>query len=70
MDQARSYPAATHVDNTAVVVGVYSEIGPYLANSVEINVTGGGCPSATPTATATATTDTNATRDIYPKKYA
>jgi len=55
LNHPRSYPASTHVGNTAVAVGGYSEIGPYITNSVEINVTGGGCASPTPTATATVT---------------
>jgi hypothetical protein len=55
LNHPRSFPAATHVGNTAVAVGGYSEIGPYITNSVEINVTGDGCVSPTPTATATAT---------------
>ena len=51
LNHPRSYPAATNVGNTAVAVGGYSEIGPYITNSVEINVTSGGCASPTPTAT-------------------
>ena len=55
LNHPRSNPAATHVGNTAIAVGGYSESGPYITNSVEINVTGGGCASPTPIATATAT---------------
>ena len=55
LNHPRSYPAATHVGNTAVAVGGYSESNPYITNSVEINVTGGGCPSPTPTGTPSAT---------------
>ena len=50
----RSFPAGTHVGDTAVAVGGYD--GTNTITSVEINVvSGGGCPSPTPTATATAT---------------
>ena len=70
LNQPRSYPAATHVGNTAVAVGGYSTIGPYITNSVEINVTGGGCASPTPTPTATATaTQLTATRHTYSYAY-
>ena len=59
--QPLAFPVGTHVGSTAVVVGGYN--GSSTTNSVEINVTGGGCasptptvaPSATPTATPTFT---------------
>ena len=51
--QQRAFPAGTHVGNTAVAVGGYT--GASTTTSVEINVTGGGCPSPTPTATPTGT---------------
>ena len=47
--QQRAFPAGTHVGNTAVAVGGYT--GSNTTTSVEINVTGGGCPSPTPTST-------------------
>ena len=47
----RSFPAGTDVGNTAVAVGGYD--GSNTITSVEINVTGGGCASPTPTPTAT-----------------
>ena len=43
LNHPRSFPASTHVGNTAVAVGGYSLIGPYITNSVEINVAGGSC---------------------------
>src|SRR4029077_15626874 len=50
--QGLSFPAGTHVGDTAVCVGGYD--GSSTTASVEINVvTGGGCPSPTPTPTAT-----------------
>ena len=48
--QQRAFPAGTHVGNTAVAVGGYT--GSNTTTSVEINVTGGGCASPTPTPTA------------------
>ena len=51
LNQQRSFPAGTHVGNTAVAVGGYD--GSTSTTSVEINVTTGGCVSPTPTATAT-----------------
>ncbi len=48
----RSFPAGTDVGNTAVAVGGYD--GSNTITSVEINVTGGGCASPTPTPTAIA----------------
>ena len=49
----RSFPAGTHVGNTAVAVGGYD--GSNTITSVEINVTSGGCASPTPTATPSCT---------------
>ena len=37
LNHSRSYPASTHVGNTAVVVGGYSLSNPYITNSVETN---------------------------------
>ena len=69
LNHPRSYPAATHVGNTAVAVGGYSEIGPYITNSVEINVTSGGCGSPTPTPTSTPrVTPTPRTRPTPPPR--
>ena len=42
LNQQRSFPAGTHVGNTAVAVGGYT--GSTTTASVEINVTTGGCP--------------------------
>ena len=53
LNQQRSFPAGTHVGNTAVAVGGYT--GSSTTTSVEINVTGGGCASPTPTVPPTAT---------------
>ena len=46
LNTQRSFPAGTHVGNTAVAVGGYD--GSNTITSVEINVTGGGCASPTP----------------------
>src|SRR5207253_7167586 len=51
LNQVRSFPAGTDVGNTAVAVGGYT--GSNTTTSVEINVTGGGCASPTPTPTGT-----------------
>ena len=51
--QQRSFPAGTHVGNTAVAVGGYT--GSSTTTSVEINVATGGCASPTPTVPPTAT---------------
>ena len=51
LNQQRSFPAGTHVGNTAVAVGGYT--GSNTTTSVEVNVTGGGCATPTPTPTAT-----------------
>ena len=62
LNQQRSFPAGTHVGNTAVAVGGYT--GSSTTTSVEVNVTGGGgcgTPTATPTATATHTPSPTAT---------
>ena len=53
LNQQRSFPAGTHVGNTAVAVGGYT--GSSTTTSVEINVTGGGCASPTPTVPPSAT---------------
>ena len=53
LNQQRSFPAGTHVGNTAVAVGGYTGTG--TTASVEINVAGGGCVSPTPTIPPTAT---------------
>lgn len=53
LNQQRAFPAGTHVGNTAVAVGGYT--GSNTTTSVEINVTGGGCASPTPTIPPTAT---------------
>src|SRR6202040_2872281 len=53
LNQQRSFPAGTHVGNTAVAVGGYT--GSSTTTSVEINVAGGGCASPTPTVPPTAT---------------
>jgi N-acetylneuraminic acid mutarotase len=50
LNQQRSFPAGTHVGNTAVAVGGYTGTG--TTASVEINVTTGGCGTPTPTPTA------------------
>src|SRR6202035_2563778 len=57
--QTLSFPAGTHVGNTAVAVGGYT--GSSTTTSVEINVVSGGCASPTPTATPTATRTPTAT---------
>ena len=60
LNQQRSFPAGTHVGNTAVTVGGYT--GSNTTTSVEINVvTGIGCPSPTPSVTPTATHTPTAT---------
>ena len=64
LNQQRSFPAGTHVGNTAIAVGGYT--GSSTTASVEINVAGGGCPSPTPTATATATGTPSATPTCTP----
>ena len=51
--QQRSFPAGTGVGNTAVAVGGYT--GSSTTTSVEINMTGGGCASPTPTVPPSAT---------------
>ena len=51
LNQVRSFPAGTDVGNTAVAVGGYTGVD--TTTSVEINVTGGGCASPTPTPTGT-----------------
>ena len=56
LNQQRSFPAGTHVGNTAVAVGGYT--GSTTTTSVEVNVTGGGCPSPTPTGTPPTPTPT------------
>jgi N-acetylneuraminic acid mutarotase len=53
LNQQRSFPAGTHVGDTAVAVAGYT--GTDTITSVEINVTSGGCQSPTPSATATST---------------
>jgi len=53
LNQIRSFPAGTNVGgNIAVAAGGYTGVS--STTSVEINVTGGPCPTATPTATPTA----------------
>ena len=61
LNQQRSFPAGTHVGDTAVAVGGYT--GSTTTTSVEINVAGGGgTPTPTPTGTpAGCTTYTTST---------
>ena len=53
LNQQRSFPAGTHVGNTAVAVGGCT--GSSTTTSVEVNVIGGGCASPTPTVPPSAT---------------
>jgi len=50
LTQQRSFPAGTHVGETALAVGGYT--GSTTTTSVEINVAIGFCPTPTPTPTA------------------
>src|SRR5262249_15037916 len=51
LNQIRSFPAGTEVGNTAVAVGGYTGVS--TTTSVEVNVTGGGCATPTPTVAGT-----------------
>jgi N-acetylneuraminic acid mutarotase len=60
LNQVLSSPAGTDLANVAVAVGGVTS-GVVTTDSVEVNITSGGCPSPTPTVAATATFTPTAT---------